>query len=101
MTIMTLTLDKPPRIVRVEVDDRHLTAHLDDGRILLVPLDWFPRLSHGSPEERARYELSGSGHGIHWPDLDEDISVEGLLAGRRSGEGEGSLRRWLTSRRGR
>lgn len=101
MTITTLTLDKPPRIVRVEVDDRHLTAHLDDGRILLVPLEWFPRLSHGSPDERARYQLSGSGRGVHWPDLDEDISVEGLLAGRRSGEGQASLRRWLASRRDR
>jgi hypothetical protein len=85
--------------VRVEVDDRHLIAHLDDGRILLVPLEWFPRLSHGSADERAHYELSGSGRGVHWPDLDEDISVEGLLAGRRSGEGEGSLRRWLASRK--
>jgi hypothetical protein len=98
MNTMILTLDKQPEVVRVEVDDERLTAHLADGRILSVPLEWYPRLVHGAPEERARYELSGGGYGIHWPDLDEDVSVENLLAGHRSGEGERSFRRWLSSR---
>lgn len=76
-----------------------LVVRLDDGRQLTVPLAWFPRLLAGSPEERNRYKLLGGGIGIHWPDLDEDISVEGLLAGRRSAESPASLARWLDRRR--
>jgi len=76
-----------------------LVVRLDDGRQLTVPLAWFPRLLAGSSEERNRYELIGGGSGIHWPDLDEDISVEGLLAGRRSAESPASLGRWLDRRR--
>jgi hypothetical protein len=95
---MVLELAREPRIVRVEVNEKHLVTHLEDGRILLVPLDWYPRLAHGTPSEWARYELSGRGYGVHWPDLDEDISVEGLLGGRRSGESEGSFQRWLAAR---
>jgi hypothetical protein len=64
-----------------------------------VPLAWFPRLAHGTPAERANWRLIGGGVGIHWPDLDEDISVESLLAGRRSGETQASLRLWLHSRK--
>jgi hypothetical protein len=75
-----------------------LTVSLDDGRALSVPLAWYPRLLHGKPQERQHYELIGDGEGIHWPDLDEDISVEGLLAGKQSAETDASLLRWLAKR---
>ena len=74
------------RAVDVKVTDDELTVQLEDGRTLAVPLVWYPRLLHGSKRERARWRFIGRGVGIHWPSLDEDISVEGLLAGRRSGE---------------
>ena len=69
-----------------------------DGRTLTVPLAWFPRLWYGSEEERARFEIIGDGSYIHWPDLDEDLTIAGLLAGRRSGETGDSLKRWLAGR---
>ncbi|MGH7557328.1 MAG: DUF2442 domain-containing protein [Gemmatimonadota bacterium] len=94
----TLKLRNEPKVQRIEVGNDRLDVYLEDGRILSVPLAWYPRLVHGTPEERERYELSGSGHGIHWPDLDEDIRVENLLEGRKSGENENSLRRWLARR---
>ena len=75
-----------------------MTVSLDDGRTISVPLAWYPRLLAGTPEERARFELIGDGEGIHWPDLDEDISVEGLVAGRRSAETAASLARWMSRR---
>ena len=75
-----------------------LIVELADARTLTVPLAWLPRLSHGTPAERANWRLLGGGTGIHWPDLDEDISVESLLAGRRSSESQDSLRRWLQTR---
>jgi hypothetical protein len=75
-----------------------LAADLADGRTITVPLAWFPRLAHASPAERDNWRLIAGGEGIHWPDLDEDISVESLLAGRRSGETQESLRRWLQRR---
>ena len=84
----------------VSVNEDSLTVDLEDGRTLTVPLAWFPRLARGTPAERANHSLIGSGTGIHWPDLDEDISVASLLAGRRSGETQTSLRRWLSSRIG-
>jgi hypothetical protein len=83
---------------RVTASDDALSVDLADGRTIIVPVGWFPRLSHGSPAERANWRLIGGGVGIHWPDLDEDISVESLLAGRRSGESRDSLRRWLQAR---
>ena len=83
----------------VSVSDDVLAVDLADGRTITVPLAWFPRLAHGTPAERANWRLIGSGEGIHWPDLDEDISVESLLAGRRSGEAQESLRRWLQARK--
>jgi len=64
-----------------------------------VPLAWYPRLSHGSEAERTNWRLVGQGEGIHWPDLDEDISIESLLAGRASGESQSSLEQWLRSRK--
>jgi len=75
-----------------------LTVRLDDGRSLSVPLAWYPRLLHAAEAEREHYELIGEGEGIHWPELDEDISVEGLLAGRRSAESAASLAKWRQKR---
>jgi hypothetical protein len=89
---------RTPRIRDVAISDSHLTIVLDDGRSASVPLEYYPRLMHGTPDERQRWELIGRGHGIHWEDLDEDISAEGLIAGRRSGEGPSSLQRWLERR---
>lgn len=83
----------------VSVSDDVLAVDLADGRTITVPLAWFPRLAHGTPAERANWRLIASGEGIHWPDLDEDISVESLLAGRRSGEAQESLRQWLQARK--
>jgi hypothetical protein len=80
------------------VTEDTLTAHLIDGRTISAPLAWFPRLVHGTLAERSNWRLIGNGEGIHWPDLDEDISVSSLLAGRRSGESAESLRRWLSRR---
>jgi hypothetical protein len=83
----------------VTVTDDALMVHLSDGRIISVPLAWFSRLMHGTAAERSSWTLIGDGEGIHWPGLDEDISVESLLAGRRSGESQGSLGRWLEGRK--
>jgi hypothetical protein len=85
----------------VAASDEALVVDLADGRTITLPLAWFPRLAHGTPEERANWRLIGSGAGIHWPELDEDISVESLLTGRRSGETQESLRRWLQARNAR
>jgi hypothetical protein len=82
----------------INVTDDTLAVDLTDGRTLLVPLTWYPRLWHGTPEERQNWRLIGDGVGIHWPDLDEDISVEGLILGKRSGESQRSLQRWLEKR---
>ena len=82
----------------VRVTDRALVVELRDGRVVSVPLAWYPRLAEGSPGERRRWELLGPGIGIHWPDLDEDISVEGLLQGLPSGESAASLKAWRTTR---
>src|ERR671925_682635 len=96
----TLVLDSASlRATGVEVTADSLRVELADGRSIPVPLTWYPRLFHGTVEERAHWRFIGSGEGIHWPDLDEDISVEGLLAGRRSGESQRSLKRWLEARR--
>ena len=83
----------------VRVTDRALIVELVDGRVVSVPLAWYPRLAEGSPAERRRWELLGPGIGVHWPALDEDISVEGLLHGLPSGESEGSLNAWRASRK--
>lgn len=89
-----------PNALRVDVSADALAVELQDGRTLTAPLGWYPRLAHASPEERLHWRLIGSGTGIHWDDIDEDVSVEGLLLGKRSGESQQSLDRWLTSRRG-
>ena len=82
----------------ISVSDDALAADLADGRTITAPLAWFPRLAHATPAERANWHLIAGGEGIHWPDLDEDVSVASLLAGRRSGETQESLRRWLERR---
>ncbi|MRG56917.1 DUF2442 domain-containing protein [Phyllobacterium sp. SYP-B3895] len=79
----TLVLETEPLAIEVAVSDIVLSLTLDDGRQLAVPTVWFPRLLSGSQQSRDRWELIGRGQGIHWPELDEDISVAGLLAGRR------------------
>jgi len=89
---------KVPDAIGVAVTDEALTAELNDGRTISVPLAWYPRLLHATPEERGNWRLIGKGQGMHWEDLDEDISVEGLLAGRHSGESQASLKRWLETR---
>lgn len=95
----TLIIERDIFAESVSFSEDSITVRLDDGRSLSVPLTWYPRLLNGTQEERACYELIGGGEGIHWPDLDEDISVEGLLAGRRSAESAASLGRWLDSRK--
>lgn len=87
------------RALRVSLTEDALAVELVDGRTVTVPVTWYPRLAHGSLAERGNWRLIGEGEGIHWPDLDEDISIEGVLAGRRSGETQASLRRWLQSRK--
>ena len=87
-----------PDVAGVEVTDDALAIELSDGRAISVPLTWYPRLLHATPEERGNLRLVGKGQGIHWDALDEDISVEGLLAGRQSGESQASLKRWLERR---
>lgn len=86
--------------VAVRVSDDTLTVELTDGRTIAVPLAWYPRLAHGTAKERSNWRPIAGGRGIHWPDLDEDISVENLLRGQRSGESQESFRRWLAGRSG-
>lgn len=97
MTTSAFELD-PPYAVTVAVSSDTLSVELSDGRTISVPLEWYPRLLHGTPEERNHWRLIGRGHGIHWDSLDEDISMEGLLSGKRSGESQASLKAWLASR---
>lgn len=94
----TLVLETEPVALRVEVDDARLIVHLADERAVSVPLSWFPRLVDGSPRERANWRLLGDGAAVEWPDLDEHIGVDALLAGRRSGESPASERLWRAAR---
>ena len=87
------------RIVKVSVTDDTLSVDLEDGRTIAIPIGWYPRLAHGAPAERANFQISGAGYGIHWPDLDEDIGVEGLLLGKKSAESPASFERWLQKRK--
>jgi len=87
-----------PYVVNVQVTEDSLTVDLSDGRTISTPLGWYPRLEHATAEERANWRLIGKGQGIHWEDLDEDISIEGLLAGKTSGESQDSLKKWLHKR---
>jgi hypothetical protein len=88
------------RAMQVSVSEDALSVDLADGRTIAVPLAWFPRLLHGRLAERQNWRLIGDGQGIHWPDLDEDISLENLLLGRPSGESQASFKRWLAERGG-
>ncbi|HWW76818.1 MAG TPA: DUF2442 domain-containing protein [Pyrinomonadaceae bacterium] len=92
------TLTAEAKAQSVTVTDDALAVDLSDGRSISVPLAWFPRLLHGTQEERDNWRLIGEGEGIHWPDLDEDIRVENLLAGKPSGESQSSFKRWLEKR---
>ena len=86
------------RISNVEVTDDTLTVDLEDGRTISVPIGWYPRLAHGTMSERQNVQISGAGYGLHWPDLDEDIGVEGLLLGKKSTESAASFANWLKKR---
>lgn len=86
------------RAQSITVSEDALQVDLTDGRTIIVPLMWYPRLWHGTPEERNHFEIIGDGAYIHWPELDEDLSVSGILAGRRSGENAKSLKKWLEDR---
>ena len=88
-----------PGATAVRATEDTLTVELSDGRTISVPLDWYPRLVHATPDERNNYELYAESQHIHWPDLDEDIGVEGLLEGRASGESPRSFQRWLEAKR--
>ncbi len=87
-----------PGVETVRVTEDTLSVDLSDGRTISVPLAWFPRLVHATPAERNNWRLIGKGHGIHWEDIDEDISVEGLLAGKPSGESQAAFKKWLNKR---
>jgi hypothetical protein len=95
----SIALDaQAPTALRVEITEDTLPVELSDGRAIAAPLVWFPRLVHGTDQERNHWRLIAQGQGIHWPDLDEDISVASLLAGNRSTESQTSLQGWLQQR---
>ncbi len=94
----SLTEIAVPAATNVSVTDDTLTVDLSDGRTIAIPLAWYPRLVHATADERSDWRLIGRGEGIHWPQLDEDISVEGLIAGKPSGESHASLAKWIESR---
>jgi len=94
----TLVLEADPQVIEVLFTDDKLIVNLADDRSLHVPLSWYPRLLHATLAERENWLLLGDGYAIEWPDLDEHIGIEGLLAGRRSGESAPSIQRWLQNR---
>lgn len=87
-----------PEAMNVHVSTDTLSVELRDGRSISVPIDWYPRLTHATDQERSNWRIIGKGHGIHWEDLDEDISVKNLLAGIPSGESQTSFKKWLDAR---
>ena len=97
MSSLSLKIQTPSAL-SVTVDEDSLAVDLSDGRTVVVPLAWYPRLLHGSPKERKNWRLIAGGEGMHWPDLDEDLSVEGIVLGRPSAESQASLKRWLEAR---
>jgi hypothetical protein len=97
----TLVLETDPCAVDIHFSQNKLIVDLADGRSLSIPLAWYPRLFHASQEERQNWKLLGDGYAIEWPDLDEHIGVEGLLAGKRSGESQKSFERWSAGRKSR
>ena len=95
----TLVLEAEPAAAQIAFDEQRMKVELVDGRAIVVPLDWYPRLLHASPAERQNWQLLGEGYAIEWPELDEHIGIEGLLAGRRSGESIASFENWLANRK--
>ena len=89
---------RPVAAQNVTATDDALVIELVDGRTISAPLAWYPRLLHSEPKERNKWRLIGQGEGIHWPDLDEDISVENVLLGKPSGESQRSFKRWIEER---
>jgi len=100
MSISAIEIDVP-NAIDVTLTDDTLSVELSDGRSISVPLAWYPRLVHADEAERGVWRFIGHGEGIHWEALDEDLSVEGLLAGKRSGESQRSFQRWLSLRQSR
>jgi len=98
MSTLSVSVQEP-RAQRVTVTEDSVVVDLRDGRTVSAPLAWYPRLLHGTLEERDNWRLIGSGEGVHWPDLDEDLSVDSLISGRPSAESQASLRRWLETRK--
>ena len=94
----TLMLETEPLATQIEVTDEKLIVNLVDGRSLIIPLFWYPRLLHATKEERENWKILGDGYAIAWDDLDEHIGIGGLLAGKSSGESDRSFELWLTSR---
>jgi hypothetical protein len=92
------TADQVVTAANARVADDVLTVELSDGRVISVPISWYPRLSHGTDTERENWRFIAAGRGIHWPELDEDVSVENLLSGKQSGESQASFKKWLESR---
>ena len=86
-------------ITEVKVGNNSIKVDLSDGRTVSAPLVWYPRLLHGTPKERSNWRIIGKGEGIHWQDLDEDISVDNLLNGNPSGESQQSFKKWLEDRK--
>jgi hypothetical protein len=98
MSSLSLRVQEP-RAQQVTLTEDSVVVDLADGRTVSAPLAWYPRLLHGTVEERDNWRLIGSGEGVHWPDLDEDLSIESLVSGRPSGESQASLKRWLETRK--
>ena len=94
MTTLAIKIDLP-YAENVMITEDTLNVDLSDGRTISVPLNWFPRLLHATQKQRDNWRLIGRGHGIHWDDIDEDVSVEGLIAGQPSGESQSSFKKWL------
>jgi hypothetical protein len=94
----TLAIEMKASIQDVELTEDSLVVDLADGRTVSVPIAWYPRLMHGTREERSHWRIIGKGEGIHWPDVDEDISVENILLGKPSGESQRSFKKWLEGR---
>jgi hypothetical protein len=93
-----LMLEQDPVAIGVKFTEACFIVELADGRLLSIPLAWYPRLAHATAQEQANWQFLGDGYAVEWPDRDEHIGVEGLLAGRSSGEREGSFQKWLANR---